>query len=142
MFIDALLEKNSQASFAKEQDRLKMMRILHVANVESGNGKKLDLELLFNQIGGIFKLDEEAPEEDASLQAALLAQVCKANYENRGAAAQDLTNPKKNQDSRSPRSGPPDISKLTQLVLDMKAEMGSMSKAMIRSGISLDRSPN
>jgi hypothetical protein len=31
---------------------------------------------------------------------------------------------------------------LTQLVLGMKAEMGSMRKAMIRSGISFDRSPN
>ena len=53
-FIDAQLEKiNSQAVFAKEQDRLEMVRILHAARVEAGDGKSLDLELLLNQIGGI-----------------------------------------------------------------------------------------
>ncbi len=58
IFIDAQLEKiNSQVSFAKEQDRLEMIRKLHAARMESGNGKKLDLELLFNQIRGIFKPD-------------------------------------------------------------------------------------
>jgi hypothetical protein len=49
MFIDAQLEKiNSQALFAKEQDQLEMMMILHAVRVESANRKKLDLELLFN----------------------------------------------------------------------------------------------
>ncbi len=55
---------------------------------------------------------------------------------------QDLPWPKKNQESRCPKSASPDIAKLTQLVFDMKAEMGSMCKAMIRSGISFDKSPN
>ncbi len=32
-----------------------MIRILHAARVQSGNGKMLDLELLLNQVGGIFK---------------------------------------------------------------------------------------
>ncbi len=109
--------------------------------MESGNGKKLDLELLFNLTGGTFKPDEDGMEEDCSLQAALSAQVRKTNYENRGAAVQDRTEPKKNQESRPPRSGSPDIAKLTQSVLGMHAEMGSMRKAMIRSGSSSNRSP-
>jgi hypothetical protein len=75
---DAQLEKIcSQVTFAREQDRLAMIRILHAGRVESGHEKTLDLELLFNQIGGIIKLDEEAPEEDESLQALLSAQVRK-----------------------------------------------------------------
>jgi hypothetical protein len=53
------------------------------------------LELLLNQIGGIFKPDEEAPEEDESLQGTLSIQVCKTNYENRGAAAQNRTGPRR-----------------------------------------------
>ncbi len=36
--------------------------------MESGNGKKLDLELLFKQIGGTFNSDKEVPEEHGSLQ--------------------------------------------------------------------------
>ncbi len=44
-----------------------MIPILHAARVESGNEKTLDLELLFNQVGGIFKPDEEAKEEDRTL---------------------------------------------------------------------------
>jgi hypothetical protein len=57
MLFDAQLEKiNLQASFAKEQDQLEMIRILHAARVESGNGKKLDLELLFNQVGEYLNL--------------------------------------------------------------------------------------
>ncbi len=91
---------NLQAAFAKEQDLLEMIRILHAARMEAGGGKTLDLELLFNQIGGIFKPCEEAPYDDGSLQAALLAQVRKTHYENRGAAVQDRTGPKKNQESR------------------------------------------
>ena len=118
-----------------------MIRILHAARVESGNEKSLDLELLLYQIGGIFKPDEEAPENDESLQAALSAQVCKTNYENRGAAAHDRNVPKKNQESRSPKPESSDISKLTQVVFDLKAEMGSMRKAMTRAGISFDKYP-
>ena len=48
----------------------------------------------------------------------------------------------KNQGSRSPKSGPSEIVKLTQLVFEMKPNMGSMSNTIIRSGISFDRSPN
>jgi hypothetical protein len=70
------LEKiNAHTSLAREQDQLEMIRILHAARVESGNGKVLDLGLLLNQVKGIFKPDEEGPEEDVTLQAALLP-VC------------------------------------------------------------------
>ncbi len=65
LFIDAQLEKiNTHASFAREHDRLEMIRILHAARVESGIGKVLDLELLLNQVGGIFKLDEDGTFND------------------------------------------------------------------------------
>ncbi len=84
--IDAQLEKiNLQATFAKEQDLLEVIRILHATRVEVGGEKTLDLELLFNQICGLFEPDEEAPEDDGSLQAALAAQVRKTNYKCRGA---------------------------------------------------------
>ena len=113
-FIDAQLEKiNSQAVFAREQDRLEMIRILHAARVEAGDGKGLDLELLLNQIKGIFKPDEGAKENEESLQAALSAQVRKTNYENRGAAVYDCIVPKKSQESRSPKQTSSDILKLT-----------------------------
>ncbi len=82
-FIDAQLEKiNLQALFAKEQEWLEMIWILHAAYVDSGKGKKLGLELLFNQMGGVFKPDEEVLVEDDSLQAAPSAQVRKTNFEN------------------------------------------------------------
>ncbi len=55
---------------------------------------------------------------------------------------QDHPIPKKNSDPRNQLSGSHDIDKLTQRVLDMKAEMGSMRKAMIRSGNSFDNVPN
>jgi hypothetical protein len=46
LFIDAQLEKIiAHASFAREEDRLEMIRTLHAARVESGNGRVLDLEL-------------------------------------------------------------------------------------------------
>jgi hypothetical protein len=102
MFIDAQLEKsNAHASFAREQDRLEMIRILHAARVESGNCKVLDLELWLNQVGGIFKPDEDGQEDDVTLQAALTAQVGKTNYENSVAVLQERTVPKKNSDSRN-----------------------------------------
>ncbi len=66
-----------------------MIRTLHAAPVESGNGKRLDLELLFNQIVGIFKPNEEVLEDDSSLQAVISAQIRATNYENREAAVQD-----------------------------------------------------
>jgi hypothetical protein len=55
---------------------------------------------------------------------------------------QDRTVPKKNSYPRNQRPEPKDRDKRYQLVLDKKAEMDSMLKAMIRSGISFDRVPN
>ncbi len=46
---------------------------------------------------------------------------------------QGCTATKKNSESRPPKSGFQDFDKLTRLVLDIKAEMGSMRKAMINS---------
>jgi hypothetical protein len=72
LFIDAQVEKiNSHVSSTREQDQLETIRVLHAARVESGNGKVLDLELLLNQVGVIFKSNEEGQEEDITLQAAL-----------------------------------------------------------------------
>ncbi len=99
--------------------------------------------ILFNQIGSIFKPNEEAQEEVESLQAALSAQVRKNNFEHRGAAVHhDSSVPKKNQESRSPNPESSDIAKLTQVVFNRKAEMGAMRKEMMKAGISFDRSPN
>ena len=96
-FIDAQLERiNSQAVFAREQDRLAMIRTLHAAHVDADDGKFLDMEILLNLIGGIFKPDEEAAVDDESLQAALSAQVRKTNYENRGMAMHERKALKKN----------------------------------------------
>ena len=102
----------------------------------------MDLGLLLNQIGDIFKPDEEATENDESLQAALSAQVRRSNYVNRGMAAHDRNVPKKNQDTRSPKPSPTDLSKLVQVVFDMKAEMGCMRRAMTNAGISFEKSPS
>ena len=142
-FIDAQWEKiNLQAVFAREQDRLEMIRVLHAARVEADNGKDLEMEILLNLIGGIFKPEDEAAGDEESLQAALLAQVQKPTYENRGMAVHELKAPKKNPDARSPKQSMPDLAKLMQVVFDMKAEMGCMRKAMINAGMSFEKSPN
>jgi hypothetical protein len=106
------------------------------------SGKILDLELSLNQVGGIFKPKDDGQEDDITLQAALSAQVRKTNYENSGAAMQERPVPKKNSDPRSQRPEPRERDKLYQLVLDMKAEMGSIRKAMMSAGISFDNVPN
>ena len=69
--INAQWEKiNSQANFAREQDRLDMIRILHASRVQSGNGQNLDLELFLDQLGDIFKPEEDDQEDDGTLQTA------------------------------------------------------------------------
>ena len=70
-----------------------MIQTLHAERVESWNGKVLDLELLLNQVRGIFKPNEDGLEEDITLQTALSAQVRKTNYENRGAVLQECPIP-------------------------------------------------
>ncbi len=59
-----------------------------------------------------------------------------------GAAVQDHTISKKNSNTRNQQSGYQDNDKLMQFVLDTKAEMGSMCKAIIRSGNSFNRVQN
>ena len=119
-----------------------MIRVLHAARVGAGNGKDLDMEIHLNQVGRIFKAEEEAASNEDSLQAALSPNVRRPNYENRGMAAQDRKGPKKNPDNRSPNQSNSDISKLIQAVFDTKAEMGCMSKALSNAGIIIERSPN
>ena len=99
----------------------------------------LDMEILLNQVGGIFKPEEEAASNEDALQA---ANVQRQTYENRGMAAQDRKGPKKNPDNRSPKQSNSEISKLIQAVFDMKAEMGCMRKALSNTGITIERSPN
>ena len=82
------------------------------------------MEILLNQVGGIFKAEEEAASNEDSLQAALSVHVQRPNYVNRGMAVQDRKGPKKNPDNRSPNQSSSEISKLIQAVFDMKAEMG------------------
>ena len=141
-FIDAQLEKiNSQAVFAREHERLEMIRVLHAARVEAGNGKDSDMEILLNQVGGIFKAEEEAASNEDSLQAALSANVQRQNYANRGMAVQDRKGPKKNPDEKPPKYPASDIARLVQAVFDMKSEMGIIRRALINSGISIEKSP-
>ena len=87
----------SQAPFAKEQERFKMMRISHDERVKYSKGKDLDLELLLKRIGSVFNLkpiEGDTPEEE-SLQAALSAQVRKNEY--RGTQGKDLGGPNQSQ---------------------------------------------
>ncbi len=57
---------------------------------------------------------------------------------------QDRPAPKRNSDPRNQQPEYLERDKLYQLVLDMKAkaEMGSMLKAMVEAGISLENVPN
>ncbi len=55
---------------------------------------------------------------------------------------QDHPAPKRNSDPRNQQPEPWERDKLYQLVLDMKAEMGSMRKAMVDAGISFENVPN
>ena len=119
-FIDAQLERiNSQAVFGREQDILEMIRVLHAARLEAGNGKDLGMKILLIQVGEIFKPEEEAAGDEDSLQATLSANVRRPTYENRGMAVQDRKGPKKNPDNRSPNQSSSEISKLIQAVFDM-----------------------
>ena len=71
-----------------------MTRVLRGLCLEHGKGKALDLEFLLNQIGSIFKPEEEVQEDD-SLQAARLAQVRQIQFELGSVLAHDRNGPKK-----------------------------------------------
>ena len=105
-----------------------MMRILNDEQVEYSKGKELDLELLLNRIGSVFKpIEEDTPEEE-SLQAALTAQVRKNEY--RGTPGRDQGSPKQSQNPRPDRAESESDSKLIRLILELKAKFGVLRKAM------------
>ena len=133
--VDAQLERDlSQSPFARDQDRFEMIRILNDERVEYSKGNSPDLEQLLNKIGSIFKpIEEEAP-EDETLQAALTAQIRKSKY--KGTQAKHRTCPKHVQNSRPERAEQESDSRLTKLILDLKAEIGILRKAMVNHGIS------
>jgi hypothetical protein len=67
-FIDAQLEKiNTHASFAIEEDLLKMFQTPHAARVEHAAGMArywtLPVEIILNQVGGIFKPEDECQDD-------------------------------------------------------------------------------
>ena len=98
-----------------------MIWILNEERVEYSKGQLLDLVLLLNRICSIFKPIEEEAQEDESLQAALTAQIRKSEY--KGTQAKNLSGQK-------PR-----------LILDLKAEIGILLKAMTTHGISVESAP-
>ena len=137
--VDEQLELDlSQAPFAKEQERFEMMRILNDQRVEYSKVEVLDLELLLNRIGSVFKpVEEETPDEE-SLQAALSAQVRKNEY--KGMQGKDR-GPKQNTNPRPDRAESESDSKLIRLILDLKAEIGVLRKAMTIHGITIESAP-
>ena len=83
---------------------------------------------MLNRIGSVFKpIEDETPEEE-SLQAALSTQVCKNEY--RGTQGKDRGGPKQSQNPRPDRADSESDSKLIRLILDLKAEIGVLHKAM------------
>ncbi len=113
-----------------------MILILNEERVEYSKGKKLDLELLLNSIGGIFKRVEEEAQDKESLQAALTAQIRKNEY--KGLQAKNGSGPKAIQNSRPECAEHESDSRLTKLILDLKAEIEILRKAMVNHGISVD----
>ena len=98
-----------------------MMRILNDERVEYSNGKVLELELLPNIIGSVFKPVEDDTPEKESLQVALSAQVRKNEY--KGMQGKDQGGPKQNTNPRPDRAESKSDSKLIRLILDLKAEL-------------------
>ena len=121
--VDAQLELDlSQAPFAKDHERFEMMQILNDERVEYSKGKVLDLELLLNRIGSVFKPVEDDTLDEESLQAALSAQVRKNEY--KCMQGKDRGGPKQNTNPRPDRAESESDSKLIRLILDLTAEIG------------------
>ena len=97
--------------------------------------------MLLNRIGSIFKPIEEQALEDETLQAAPTAQISKTRCENKGTQAKNQTCPKHVQNSRPERAEQESDLRLTRLILDLKAEIGILRKAMTNHSISLDSVP-
>ncbi len=140
--VDAQLERDlSQSLFDRDsdQDRFEMIRILNEERVEYSKGKSPDLEQLLKKIGSISKpIEEEAP-EDETLQVALTAQIRKSEYQ--GTQAKNWTGPKHVQNSRPDRVEHESDSRLTRLILNLKAKIGVLRKAMVNHGISVESAP-
>ena len=97
----------------------------------------MDLELLLNRIGSVFKtIEDETPEEE---QALLSTQVRKNEY--RGTQGKDRGGPKQSQNSRPDRADSESDSKLIRLILDLKAEIGVLHKAMTIHSITIESDP-
>ena len=94
-------------------------RILHAERVDYNKGKTLDLEFLLNLKKEFRTTIPYNP-------------VCKTQFKHRVSLVNDRNCPKRSQDTK-PAQGesPSDIARLTQVIFDMKAEMGVILKAMI-----------
>ena len=113
-----------------------MMRILNDERVEYSKGKTLGLDLLLNRISSVKPIENETPGPDAeSLQAALTVQVRRNEY--KGMQGKDLVGPKQNQTPRPDRAESESDSKLIRLILDLKAEIGVLHKAITIHSISI-----
>ncbi len=69
------------------------------------------------------------------MQAALTAQIRKSEY--KGTRAKNRTGPKHVENSRPERAEQESDSRLSRLILDLKAEIGILLKAMVNHGISV-----
>ncbi len=92
-----------------------------------------------NRICNILKPIEEDAPEDESLQAALMAQIRKSEY--KGLHAKDRAGQKSIQHSRPDRAEQESDSRLTRLILDLKAEIVILLKAMVNHCISVESGP-
>ena len=138
--VDAQLELDlSQSPFAKDQEIFEMMRMLNDERVEYSKGKVLDRELLLNRIGSVFKPVEDDTPEEESPQAALSAQVRKNEY--KGMKGKDRGGPKQNTNPRPDRAESESDLILIRLILDLKAEIGVLCKAMTIHGITIESAP-
>ncbi len=129
-------EEDSEQPFANEQERLAMARVLHDYKIAYETNGTIDLEKLFYQLGSIFKPEVESTEDD-SLQAAMMAH---ARMQPRP-VHQDKGNhmgPKKKQDTRQGSHESPRLEKHMQVMYNMKAEMGSLRRALHVAGICVE----
>ena len=113
-----------QSPFAEMQESFEMMRILN--EERDSKGKKLDIELLINIIGSVFKPIEDETPEDESLQAALTTQVRK--NENKCMQGKVWGGPRQSQNPKPDRAESESDTKLIRLILDLKAVTGVLRR--------------
>ena len=83
--------------------------------------KRIDLQLLPNRIGSVFKPIEDENPEDEPLQAALTAQARMNEY--KGMQGKDLGCPKQSQNPRPNSAESESDPKIIRLNLDLKTEI-------------------